>query len=470
MDPLLLEYLQRQNPGLELPAPLFDRSPAAPPLGAAAQAPQPPLAQPPAPPPVLPPALSPTTPPPTDFRALLYRNLGDMTKQLGPDFSPEALRSAQQQDIGASGLRTLGDSLTRGAMLVRNKPVSETAPVNISNEAVQRLMQRRGDVLGTAEAATKLQGMLLQQSLMDPNSPMSQARQEQMLRLDPEFVAKRYGGPEGLRRVPGFLIDQDMAMREKLADVGVKETTKGKLGAEAEGAIAEALIKRRSVEKVSPDFVSEAKRNLQISLTPDMTYGEADKRISEALTARGQNVELMKWNAEHSPNVAPGVLYTGPGVPNADEAKDFRDRLATTSKLHGLLNSYGNLVASTSRAGKIAGPDAARLRVVHGEIVAEIRSMIGGAKGLNVLTDSDTKLADDMAPPAAGVHGLTEWTPSTLAAIETLKQHSAEGVRKVGESRFYHMFDPKAALGQPAPGAAPAPAEKPAPPPSWRPD
>ncbi len=463
MDPLVLEYLRRQNPGLDLPPPAFD-GPAAAPLPETA--PPPPVAPPEAPTAVVGP------PPPTNFRSLLYRNLGDMTRQLGPDFSPEALRSAQQQDIQGSRLRTLGDYLSRGAALVRHQPVSETAPVNLSGEAVQRLMQRRGDVLGTAEAATKLQGMLLQQSLMDPNSPMSQARQEQMLRLDPDFVAKRYGGPAGLRNVPGFLIDQDMALREKLAETRGKEVTTEKTEAEAQNAIAEVLIKRRAGDRVTPDFVAEAKRNLGIALSPDMTYGEADKRISEALTARGQDVELMKWKAEHSPAVAPGVMYTGPGVPNADEAKDFRDRLATTSKLHGLLEHYRALVTSTSRAGKIAGPDAARLKATHAELVAEIRTLIGGAKGLNVLTDSDTKLADEMAPPAAGAHGLTEWTPSTLAAIETLKQHSAEGVRKVGESRFYHMFDPGAALGQGAPPAAPAgpAAPKAGPPASWRED
>ena len=391
---------------------------------------------------------------------------------MGPEFSPDRFKQAQEADWE----KTNRNQMLEGSreILSAGGNVPYQARPTESKVQQEMLTNRRANILGTTDAAGKLQGMLLQQSLMDSSSPMSRMYQDQMAKLDPEYVAKRYGGPEGIRQVPGFLLKQDLEARKEL--VGVQKTgaetanlgaSTAKTTSEIPGILADAMTKRRAADSVTPQFMAEVQRNLGIRLTPDMTYGEADKRIDEALKARGQDVELMKWRAEHSPAIAPGVLYVGPGVPNPDEAKDYREKLAATNKLHGLLDDYRSLVADTSKAGKLAGPTAAKLRAIHGELMAEVRTLIGA----KTLTDSDIKLADAIVPPAGGAEGLLTWTPSTLAAIDTIREHSKQGIAKVGDSRFYHVFDPSAAFGAKAPATAPPPsAPGAATPPSWRPD
>lgn len=391
---------------------------------------------------------------------------------LGPEFSPDAYRQAQERDWDKTNRNQMMEGARQILSAQGNVPYQPRPTEN--NVEQTMLANRRQNILGTTEAAGKLQGMLMQQSLMDSNSPMSRMYQDQIAKMDPDYVAKRYGGPQGLRNVPGFLIKQDMEVRKDLG--GIQKTgaetaslgaTAAKTTAEIPGVGADTVLKMRNAQPVTSQFVDEVQRNLGVRLTPDMTYGEADKRITEALQARGQDVELMKWRAEHSPAIAPGVLYVGPGVPNPDEARDYREKLAATNKLQGLLNDYQDLVSETSKAGKLVGPDAAKLKAIHGELMAEVRTLIGA----KTLTDSDIKLADAIVPPAGGAEGLMTWTPSTIAAINTIREHSKQGIAKVGDSRFYHVFDPSAAFGaEPKAPSPAAPSTKPTPPPSWRPD
>ena len=393
---------------------------------------------------------------------------------LGPEFSPDAYRQAQERDWDKTNRNQMMEGARQILSAQGNVPYQPRPTEN--NVEQTMLANRRQNILGTTEAAGKLQGMLMQQSLLDASSPMSRFKQDSAVR-DPKFLAyvgkgDPVAGERAIRATPGFLIDQMVNQWKESVGIGKTSAETASLGAtaakttaEIPGVGADTALKMRNAQPVAPQFVDEVQRNLGVRLTPDMTYGEADKRITEALQARGQDVELMKWRAEHSPAIAPGVLYVGPGVPNPDEARDYREKLAATNKLHGLLDDYRSLVAETSKAGKLAGPAASKLRAIHGELMAEVRTLIGA----KTLTDSDIKLADAIVPPSAGSEGLLTWTPSTLAAIDTIREHSKQGIAKIGDSRFYHVFDPNAAFG---PGSQNAPTNSvpKGAPPSWRPE
>ena len=381
---------------------------------------------------------------------------------LGPEFSPDAYRQAQERDWDKTNRNQMMEGARQILAAQGNVPYQPRPTEN--NVEQTMLANRRQNILGTTEAAGKLQGMLLQQSLMDSNSPMSRMYQDQISKLDPDYVAKRYGGPQGLRNVPGFLIKQDMEARKELGATRESEAKGPNINADtalkiatAPGAAAESVTKQRSAEFVPLTEILDAEKQFGISIPNRITYGELQLRTDAALKKRDQDLaevrsqrefefNKQKWQAENPRSPAPGYVLEDGRAPTQKLKDEFPAKVAAAQGLVSKLQQYQdihNRIAQKAKGGVIdwdrfVGPERAELDTLSGQIKAEIRNLIGA----KTLTDSDIKLAEMMAPPATGIRGQVTRVDSINRAVDNLKQNAQEGLDREAAANYLRKTDP----------------------------
>ena len=285
---------------------------------------------------------------------------------LGPEFDPEKFKQAQEADWWKTKRNEMVGAGQRIAAAMGNVPYERQDPTSTLEQTM--LANRRSNLLGTTEAAGKLQGMLLQQTLMDPNSPMSRAKQQQLLTMDPDYVAKRYGGPEGIKNMPGFLIAQDLEARGHLA--GVQKT-----GAETANLQAETTAKPQAIaqkwRELDQGYELKKQELAQAISEGDKTRANAIEKTMLEL----ENTRAM-FQAQNPRVVTDKYVYVGPGVPPPELRTSFNTKvqaptLETARKIDEYLAEFDRLKA---RGGlSLVDPvEMARMRSLSEQITAAL--------------------------------------------------------------------------------------------------
>ncbi|HET9554899.1 MAG TPA: hypothetical protein VFP50_18180 [Anaeromyxobacteraceae bacterium] len=354
MDPLLLDYLAKKQG-----QPLVLRDAGDPEAVPAAPTPSPPAS---APVPVQTPAQT----PPGSALGMDPGVLRHLTTLLGPEFDPERFREAQGADWLKTKRNELNEAGQQVAAAMGNVPYQPRDPT--SRVEQNMLSERRANLLGTTEAASKLQGLLIQQSLMDASSPMSRVKQQQLVTMDPEYVRQRYGGEEGIKSVPGFLIAQDIEARKSLADVK-------KTGAETENLQSDVWKKTQDVAAK----IRELDQQYDLKMKElAQAQSEGDKNRANTITAKLlelQNTREM-FQAQNPRVVTDRYAYVGPGVPPTGLREKFNEKvqgptLETARKLDAYRAEFERLAAAGNLT-RLSPVETQRMKTLSEEIQAAL--------------------------------------------------------------------------------------------------
>ncbi len=335
------------------------------------------------------------------------------------------LQAAQQQDLGREGDLRFARAGERALSMLQNRAPNFQQFDNDHRFVNQYLQQRQ---LAQEEQQRRLAQLM---------QPMTMAEKLAALQKTQGEVGKVGAETDKLRGEVGM---QPVERALKLGELGMQPAKQA--GLEAETKLKGSEAWKASVETANQAELQNGRslRSRQLVEAAKNLPGASGKVAdgmagADVLKIFPQLAEIGKFRAERPSEVAPGFHYTGPGVYDPAEAKDFREQVASTAHLQSLLRQYKSAHEALGQVdlGRLTGPSAARLANLHGQLVAEVRTLIGA----RTLTDSDIKLADMIAPAAAGTAGIGSRKSTITAAIDQLSKNATEGLYTKGKARFF---------------------------------
>ena len=352
-----------------------------------------------------------TTSTPQSF-AMDANGLGRLVGMLGPEFSPDAYRKAQELDWDKTNRNQMMEGARQILSAQGNVPYQPRPTEN--NVEQTMLANRRQNILGSAESAGKLQGLILQQSMMTAGSPMSRIMAEQMIRMAPDHVAKVYGdandptGQTNIRNTPGFVIQRNAEAREKLATVTNTESDAWKKVQDVSAHIRELDQAYELKKQELAQAVSEGDKNRATSI--------------ESKMLELQNTREM-FQAQNPRVVSDRYVYVGPGVPPAGLREKFNNNvqaptLETARKLDELIAEHQRL-EKLGVLGRIDPSESARLKSISEGITSALSRRAAGG---NSPSQAEIELSKQMVP------GVSWWKDSLALGrvVNAAKQTRAD--------------------------------------------